>query len=108
MFVVNLGGEGEVPGALNQQEHWAMKHGWFSSRDGEPLSKLVDEGYVFIICPNDAIALPDGCVDEVYTNGVPIDIRTPRGLGVQTSEIRRILKSGGNWYDNGSLQWTKP
>ncbi|MEO2092057.1 MAG: hypothetical protein ABGY75_21595, partial [Gemmataceae bacterium] len=61
MFVVNLGGEGEVVGALNQQGPWALNSSWFSSRDGKPLAQLVADGHGFLICPNDAIALPDGC-----------------------------------------------
>ncbi len=30
------------------------------------------------------------------------------GLGVQSSEIRRILKPGGEWIRDGVLEWTKP
>lgn len=103
-FVVNLGGEGEVAGALNQQGPWALNPNWRSSRDGKPLAQLVAEGHAFLICPNDAVALSDGIVDEVHTLSVPIDRTTWLGLGVQSAEIRRILKSGGNWYDNGSLR----
>lgn len=108
MFVVNLGGEGEVPGALNQQGPWVLTPGWRSSQGGRTMAELYADGHCFLICPNDAITLPDECVDQVVTNSVPIDVRTWMGPGVQSSEIRRILKSGGRWYHDGTLRWTKP
>jgi len=108
MFTVNLGGEGEVPGSLNQQSGWVLTPAWLSSQGGQSLADLVTAGATFVICPNDAIALPDGCVDRVDTNSVPIDMRTWLGVGVQSSEIRRIPKAGGQWFRDGVLAWTKP
>lgn len=54
------------------------------------------------------MALPDDSVDVVYTNSVPIDINSLLGPGVQSSEIRRILKPGGVWIRDGVLYYTKP
>jgi SAM-dependent methyltransferase len=108
MFAVNLGGEGEIPGVINQQGPWILSPNWFCSRDGRTFPQLVNDGHVFLICPNIPLPFPDGTFDVVYTNGVPLDMLTPRGPGVQSSEIRRILKSGGQWIKDGNLEWTKP
>lgn len=81
-FRVNLGGEGEVPGALNQQGGWAAQPGWASSARGERLPQLVLAGHAFLICDNSAVALPDDCAEEVLTNSVPVDMTTWLGPGV--------------------------
>jgi hypothetical protein len=107
-FRVNLGGEGEVAGALNQQGPWVLLASWFSSRAGMTLAQLVAAGHEFLICDNLTIPLPDGCADETLTNWVPVDISTSFGPGVQTSEILRILKPGGVWIMNGYTHYTKP
>src|SRR5262245_34196512 len=98
-FAINLGGEGEIPGVLNQQEGpWVLLPSWFSSQTGKSLVELVADGHQFLIARNTNLPLPDAVVDIVFTNSVPIDITTPRGPGVQSSEIERILKSGGRWF----------
>ena len=107
-YRVNLGGDGETAGALNQQGPWALQPGWASSRTGQTLDQLASVGHEFLICDNLTIPLPDGCVDEVLTNSVPVDTTTWLGPGVQSSEIRRILKSGGVWNFNGHPHYTKP
>ena len=108
MFAINLGGEGEIPGVINQQGPWVLDPSWRSSRDGKTLQELVNEGHDFLICPNDRLPFLDNSVDVVYTNGVPIDRTTWLGPGVQSSEIHRILKTGGQWIKDGTLEWTKP
>jgi hypothetical protein len=108
VYRVNFGGEGEVPGALNQQGPWVAQPGWASSRTGQPLHQLAASGIAFLICDNRAVPLPDGCADEVLTNSAPIDVTTWLGPGVQSSEIRRILKSGGVWVRDGVPHYTKP
>ena len=108
-FRVNLGGEGEEPGVLNQQSHWAVTDpGWRSSQGGESLATVVGAGHDFLISPNDRLPLPDGCADEVITNSVPIDVPTWLGPGVQSSEIHRILKPGGIWTRDGHSFFQKP
>jgi hypothetical protein len=107
-FRVNLGGEGEVPGALNQQGAWVAHPAWASSARGETLQQLVLAGHAFLICDNATVALPGDCADEVLTNSVPVDVTTWLGPGVQSSEIQRILKLGGVWVRNGQLHYTKP
>ena len=107
-YRVNLGGEGEEPGALNQQGPWALNANWTSSRTGRTLAQLVGDGHEFLICDNPTIPLPDGCAEEVVTNSVPIDLNTWLGPGVQSNEIRRILKAGGIWTRDGLLHYTKP
>jgi hypothetical protein len=108
MLAISLGGEGEVPGVINQQGSWALDPNWRCSRDGRTLQELVADGHVFLICPNVPLPFPDGSVDRVYTDSVPIDVATWLGPGVQSSEIRRILKAGGEWIRDGVLYYTKP
>jgi hypothetical protein len=108
-FRVNLGGEGEQPGVLNQQGRWVvLVPTWLSSRTAQPFAALVAAGLDFLICDNTVLPFPDDTVDQVITNGVPIDRVSIYGPGVQSSEIRRILKSGGVWIHDGALVWTKP
>lgn len=38
----------------------------------------------------------------------PVDLVTWLGPTVQSSKIRRILKSGGRWIHNGILRFIKP
>jgi hypothetical protein len=108
-IAINLGGEGEIPDVINQQGPWVLDPSWRSSRDGKTLQELVKDGHAFLIAPNNPLPLPDDSVDRVYTNSVPIDSTTWLGPGVQSSEIKRILKSGGDWVrDDGATTWTKP
>lgn len=106
-LVINLGGEGEIPGVLNQQPPSALLPTWFSAQGGKTLSELVADGHPFIICRNEKLSFPDDSVDLVYTNGVPLDITTRFGPGVQSSEIRRILKPGGIWIKDGTVELQK-
>jgi hypothetical protein len=108
-FRINLGGEGEVPGVLNQQGRWVvLQSGWRSSRAGLPFEDLVRAGHSFLICDNTSLPLPDECCDEVVTNSVPIDWTTLWGPGVQTSAVQRILRSGGVWVHDNTSRWVKP
>lgn len=106
-YEVNLGGEGEILGVLNQQEAYALGKHWLTLQR-KSFAESVADGHDYVICPNWAVALPDACVDTVYTNSVQIDVVTFRGPGVQSSEIRRILKSGGMWVRDGVNYLTKP
>ena len=111
MNAVNLGGEGEVLGVINQQPPWALSPGWRSTtigNRGKTIRELEAEGHQFVIAPNDALPFADESIDVVYTNSVPIDVTTWRGLGVQSSEIRRILKPGGIWIKNRRVHYRKP
>jgi len=107
MFAINLGGEGEIPGVLNQQPMGSAKANWMAGSK-KSLVELIADGHQFMICPNEALALPNGCVDVVYTNHVPVDKNSTLGLGVQTSEVERILKSGGEWIRDGVPFFKKP
>ena len=107
-FRINLGGEGEVPGIINQQGPWILDTSWRSSLHGWTLPQLLSLGHSFLIAPNTSLPLPDGIVDEVITNSVPIDRVTYLGPGVQSVEIKRILRSGGRWINNGLVIWVQP
>jgi hypothetical protein len=105
---VNLGGEGEEPGVLNQQPPFALGPNWFSWRHGGmTLQELEAVGLEFVICDNENLLFGDNSVDVVYTNNVPIDRDTKDGPGVQSSEAWRILKPGGKWVHNGQLIFAK-
>ena len=110
MFAINLGGEGEIPDVLNQQGSWVVTNShWRSSREGKTFGELIAEGHNFLICSNLHLPLPDESVDVVYTNGVPVDRISILGPGVQSSEVQRILKRGGEWrIDEGAGLWIKP
>jgi hypothetical protein len=106
---VNLGGEGEIPGVLNQNGPWIVEPGWVSSHKRLSLWELVSAGHQFLICENLNLPIPDDSVDVVITNSIPkVDRVTHLGPTVQTSEIRRILKAGGRWVHNGRRRYTKP
>jgi hypothetical protein len=108
VFRVNLGGEGEVPGILNQQPPFALLPSW-RSQTGQTVAELQAAGISIIIAPNDQLPLAAGSVDEVITNSVPIDTNVPGyGPGVQSSEIWSILKSGGRWVHDGTVMYVKP
>ena len=95
MPAINLGGEGERSGVLNQQPPFALGPNW-RSQSGLTVAQLTAAGIPFLICSNENLAVADESVDVVYTSNVPIDTHHPYyGAGVQSSEIRRILKPGG-------------
>jgi SAM-dependent methyltransferase len=108
MLAINLGGEGEVPDVINQQGPWALGPNWFCARDGRTFAELVAAGDPYLICPNIPLPFPDNTFDIVYTNGVPLNQLSLHGPGVQEPEIKRILKPGGQWVKDGTLEWTKP
>ena len=62
----------------------------------------------FLFCRNIAIPFPDGSVDLVVSNSVPIDTITWLGPGIQSSEVRRLLRSGGIWRHDGIAVFSKP
>jgi hypothetical protein len=111
-IAINLGGEGEIPGVINQQGPWVVTDPhWRTSRDGKTFPERVAEGIPFLICPNHDLPYPDESVRVVYTIGVPVDRASYYGPGVYSSEIVRILEHGGEWYyDDGQnvWVWTKP
>src|SRR5690349_4825453 len=94
---INLGGEGEILGVLNQQGPWVFLPSWRSSRTGKTIRELFADGIPFVITSNTSLPFADHTFDIVYTNGVPLDTYTRFGPGVQSSEIARILKPGGVW-----------
>jgi SAM-dependent methyltransferase len=108
-FRINLGGEGEVLGVLNQQGRWViLDPAWRSSRTGRLFADLVSAGLDFVIADNQTLPFPDDFVDDVLTDSVPLDQNGYYGPGVQTSEIKRILKPGCRWVHEGVVLWVKP
>lgn len=105
---INLGGEGEVPGVINQQRPAALAAIWGASMTGETLEQLALLGHDFLICPNTRLAMNDDSVDLVITNSVPLDGVVLGEPGVQSSEVYRILAPGGQWVHDGAVRYTKP
>lgn len=105
---LNLGGEGEEPDCINQQPPW-VDLSFSISRNGLPLSTLSQAGTPLLFCENTSLPFADSTVDAVVTNGVPIDqVRTWLGPTLDSREIKRVLKSGSAWYNNGVLVYRKP
>lgn len=104
---LNLGGEAEEADVINQQPEWVPAPSHWATV-GAHLAALIAAGEAFLFCPNVDLPFPDGTVDHVCLNNVPIDVNTWLGPGVQSSEIRRVLRSGGEWRHNGVIVYTKP
>lgn len=105
---INLGGEGEIAGVVNQQRPATLSAGWGASTTGDTLERLANQGHDFLICDNLNLPINDDSVDLVITNSVPIDVVVLGKHGVQSSEVRRILASGGRWVHDGNVRYTKP
>jgi RHS repeat-associated protein len=102
-IAVNLGGEGEVAGAINVQGPWALDLNFASSRTGQSLAELQAGGNQFVVASNTSLPFADQSVSTVITNNTPIDVNTWLGPGVQSSEVNRILLGDGQWINNGSV-----
>lgn len=105
---INLGGEGEVSGVVNQQRPAALSSAWGSSMTGVTLEQLTLQGHDFLICPNTRLPINDDSVDEVITNSVPVDTVILGAPGIQSSEVLRVLAPGGRWVHDGAVRYTKP
>ena len=105
--VINLGGEGEEPGILNQQRPATVGSAWLSSNTGVTLAELAQTND-FLICKNNALPIADDSIDRVYTNSVPIDLIVLGEPGIQSTEIMRILAGGGDWVHDGTVRYKKP
>jgi hypothetical protein len=105
---INLGGEGEVAGVVNQQRPAALSAAGGASLTGEALEQLALTGHDFLICPNTRLPINDDSVDLVITNSVPIDTVVLGEPGVQSREIERILVPGGQWVHDGAVRYVKP
>lgn len=95
-----------MPGAINVQPPGALGPMFGGSRpavQGQSLSQLASKGDAYVIAENTNLPFANGSIDRVITNSVPIDKVTPMGPGVQSSEVWRILKPGGEWINNGRL-----
>ncbi len=87
-FRVNLGGEGEVPGALNQQGRWVFQGYYSASQSNLSFEQMVLAGPRFSsVRQYEDCGFPDECCDEVITNNLPpADSFTHLGPSVQSSE----------------------
>jgi hypothetical protein len=107
-LVLNVGGEGEVPGALNVQGRWVLDPSWRSSQGGQTLEALQAQGHEFHIV-DDMSQLPfkTDSAQTVHTNSVPLDRPTFLGPSPSSSDISRVLGPGGQWFNNGSLWYQR-
>ena len=89
MVIVNIGGEGEVPGAINVNSLIALRR---------PLRDIVRRG---LLIQGDFARLPlrEGCADEVVGNHIPLF----GDLGaIVMREVFRVLRPNGNARVNAS------
>ncbi len=98
----------EVPGIVNQQRPTALSAHWASCVHGVSVEQLATQGYDFLICPNIALPIADDSIDLVITNSVPIDRVMFGEPSIQSSEIRRVLATSGQWVHDGTIRYTKP
>jgi hypothetical protein len=104
---LNLGGEGEEPNCINQQPPWTDLSS-IISRNGQPLRTLTQVGVPLLFCDHTQLPFPELTIDNVVTNGVPVDIgNTWLGPSIPSAEIKRVLKHGGTWHHDGILVHTK-
>ena len=75
---------------------------------GLSIEQLAGQGHDFLICPNQALPIGDDSIELVVTNSVPIDSIMFGELTIQSSEIRRILATNGQWVHDGVPRYTKP
>ncbi len=72
---------------------------WFQGKARVPL----------LFCENTCLCFPNLTIDIVITNGVPVDVGvTWLGPSIPSGEIKRVLKTGGSWYDKGTHVYQKP
>jgi RHS repeat-associated protein len=100
--VLNVGGEGEVPGAYNFQGPWVLLDGYANATTSQTLGEMQAAGNQFVIGSNTSMPFATGTFQTVVTNGVPLDTVTWLGPSPRTSEICRVLAAGGTWYHNGA------
>lgn len=97
---LNLGGEGEVPNAINIQP--ATIGG--SSGEAVKNAKKIQEscGQPVVCATGDKLPFPDNSVDDIFLNNAPLNgVNGYFGPSFTTDEINRILKPDGNFYHNG-------
>lgn len=100
---INLGGEGEVPGAINANLPYLMSPGFVAARDGNTKLKGVKKSGPVVICNSDQLPFADSCADEVLASGVPVNQHSYLGAGYKTSDMKRIAKPTGKIVINGEL-----
>jgi RHS repeat-associated protein len=101
--VVNLGGEGEVAGAINVQGPWILQGGWFSSQTGQSLTQLQAAGNQFVISSSTNLPFANGSVQTFIKNNVPVDQVSYWGPGYSSAAIWQMLTASGQWINNGSV-----
>ncbi|HEX5136850.1 MAG TPA: hypothetical protein VFY93_07760, partial [Planctomycetota bacterium] len=106
---INLAGEGEIPGVVNQNIKIIMDPAWRTSRGGLTLSEVRALSYnpKFVVSANERLPFRSDYFQTVYTNSAPIDKTTIFGPGVVPSEVIRVLRPGGQWIVDGQVYFTK-
>lgn len=89
---------------MNQNLQVILDQDWSSSREGHTLAELRRRGHVFVVSENLKLPFRDGGAEMVVTNGVPVDMSAYLGVGISSSEIRRVLASTGSWLHDGVRQ----
>jgi hypothetical protein len=89
--ILNLGGEGEFPLAVDVNHPAVLEPNWRCSREGRQFSDIYQPGNLVICCSNH-LPFCTECVDKIVINSAPVDYQTHLGPGYSSSEIFRIAK----------------
>jgi hypothetical protein len=102
MIRINLGGEGEVPDAINVQPSEIGGRSDLARSHAQNVAVI--SGQSVVRAAGNRLPFATQSVDEVVTNNVPIDV--PQigyyGPSFTTVEIQRILKLGGSWWGSSA------
>lgn len=91
--IINCGGEGECPGAINVNVPNILDDKWRVSRDGTQTLQDVKKNGPVVIARGDCLPFASACADEVQANNVPVgDHKTWLGPAYSPNEMNRISK----------------
>lgn len=92
-IIINLGGEGEHPGAINVNLDCVLHPDWCASRDGTTMLPDVKQSGPVVVARSDCLPFAPGCADKILTNSVPVgNWSTSMGPAYHPDEIKRIKK----------------
>jgi RHS repeat-associated protein len=92
---INIGGEGEIPDAININTDLILDPNFVASRDGTTtIRDMQSRGQQFIAYDGSRLPIRSSSCCTVFTKSIPPYVKTQLFL-----EIRRVLKPNGVWVD---------
>lgn len=99
--IVNLGGEGEVAGAVTFSRQGSGEASILHSRTAQRVA--VESQQPVVMAEGNNLPFRTGSVDQVWTNNVPVGKGSGYfGPNFDPAEIFRILREGGSWLGNSA------